>query len=49
LQIMGNVIDNSRRGERNGQYAQRVPIPLEIITPTLVLLNDADAGQWPYN
>ncbi|RKP26331.1 hypothetical protein SYNPS1DRAFT_21888, partial [Syncephalis pseudoplumigaleata] len=40
LQIMRNVIDNSRRGERNGQYAQRVPVPLEIITPTLVLMND---------
>ncbi|KAI8057602.1 hypothetical protein BDF22DRAFT_739016 [Syncephalis plumigaleata] len=40
LQIMRNVIDNSRRGERNGQYAQRIPIPLEIITPTLILLND---------
>jgi hypothetical protein len=45
LQIMRNVIDNSRRGERNGQYAQRIPIPLEIITPTLILLNDDNSGN----
>ncbi|RKP08947.1 hypothetical protein THASP1DRAFT_23158 [Thamnocephalis sphaerospora] len=42
LNIMRNVVENSRRGEHTGHFSQRVPIPLEIITPTLPLLGEAD-------
>src|SRR5690606_34748428 len=42
LNIMRNVVENSRRGEHNGHFTQRVPIPLEIISPTLPLLNEGE-------